>query len=474
MNTIYRLISTIIDLTSLDRYGKQSSSTYGKIDDLTCSYDGNHLTAISDNAPTPTISGSFDFKDSTGVSTEYLYDANGNMTKDANKGITQILYNHLNRPSRIAMVKGSSTSTIDYVYSASGAKLRVIHRPNVMSPLSTTTDYINGYIFTNNSLSMALTDNGYYTLSSTGDPTYYFYLKDHQGNNRVVVAENDSIVQTNHYYPYGALFAESTNGDVQRFKYNGKELDRKFGLNWYDHGARHNDAAIGRWHSMDPMAEKYYGISPYAYCGGDPVNLGDYDGMDIYEFDTLGRLTITENKIIDLVCVKGVNEVLIYRYGSITHFEDDGYYTDSETNTQTKAHFNCMKISGDKGDDIFEYLSENTNVEFGQIKTTNTNGKKVDFVSTIGSTNRGPNILVISYGQFNPYNVYEINHSHPSNFPPSEADYEFAKYISDTFGLGETVSFGVYKKIDKEYERLDLQNNPYVGKMIKEIIVYPN
>ena len=69
---------------------------------------------------------------------------------------------------------------------------------------------------------MAQTDNGYFTLSGTGVPTYYFYLKDHQGNNRVVVAENDSIVQINHYYPYGALFAESTNGDVQRFKYNVK------------------------------------------------------------------------------------------------------------------------------------------------------------------------------------------------------------------------------------------------------------
>ncbi|MBQ3944886.1 MAG: hypothetical protein II670_04660 [Alphaproteobacteria bacterium] len=226
----------------------------------------------------------------------------------------------------------------------------------------------------------------------------------------------------------------------------------------------------GQWNND---AEKYYGISPYTYCGGDPVNLGDYDGMDIYEFDTLGSLTITENKIFDLVCVKGVNEVLIYRYGSITHFEDDGYYTDSETNTQTKAHFNCMKISGDKGDDIFEYLSENTNVEFGQIKTTNSNGNKVDFVSTIGSKNRGPNILVISYGQFDPHNVYEINHSHPNNFSPSKADYDFAEYISDTFGLDINVSFGVYKKINKEYERLDMQNNPYVGKKMKEIIVYP-
>jgi hypothetical protein len=79
------------------------------------------------------------------------------------------------------MVKGSITSTINYVYSASGAKLRVIHRPNVLSPTTTTTDYINGYIFTNNSLSMAQTENGYFTLSSTGDPIYHFYLKDHQG-----------------------------------------------------------------------------------------------------------------------------------------------------------------------------------------------------------------------------------------------------------------------------------------------------
>ena len=111
MNTIYRLISTIIDLISLDRYCKQSSSTYGKIDDLTCSYDGNHLTAISDNAPIPTISGSFDFKDEASTTAEYLYDENG-LRPDVTKG----------------------------------------------------------------------------------------------NNNRVVVAENDSIVQINHYYPYGALF----------------------------------------------------------------------------------------------------------------------------------------------------------------------------------------------------------------------------------------------------------------------------
>ena len=200
------------------------------------------------------------------------------------------------------------------MYSASGTKLKVTHKPSGIG-ITTKTDYVNGYIFTNNSLSIALTDNGYFTLSGTGVPTYHFYLKDHQGNNRVVVSQSGSVEQINHYYPYGALFAESTNGDVQRFKYNGKELDRKFGLNWYDHGARHNDAAIGRWHSIDKNAEKYYGISPYAYCGGDPVNLGDYDGMEWdYTINEDGSVHITLD--VDLEVKANLTESQIEAYKS--------------------------------------------------------------------------------------------------------------------------------------------------------------
>lgn len=58
-----------------------------------------------------------------------------------------------------------------------------------------------------------------------------------------------------------------------------KELDTKKGLNWYDYGARHYDVALGRWHVVDPMAEKYYLWSPYAYCLGNPVRFIDPTGM---------------------------------------------------------------------------------------------------------------------------------------------------------------------------------------------------
>ena len=108
-------------------------------------------------------------------------------------------------------------------------------------------------------------------------------VKDHLGNNRMVIHPSSlhQQPQVNNYYPYGGLMANSTNHNQQRYKYNGKELDRMHGLDWYDYGARWMDAAIGRWHVMDPLCEKYYDVSPYAYCAGDPVNAIDPDGKSI-------------------------------------------------------------------------------------------------------------------------------------------------------------------------------------------------
>ena len=73
------------------------------------------------------------------------------------------------------------------------------------------------------------------------DGKYHYYL--HQGNNRVVINQSGTVEETNHYYPFGGVFASS--GNVQPYKYNGKEYDGKKGLNWYDYGARHYDAALG-------------------------------------------------------------------------------------------------------------------------------------------------------------------------------------------------------------------------------------
>lgn len=89
-----------------------------------------------------------------------------------------------------------------------------------------------------------------------------------------------SIEQTTHYYPYGGILTYSTNQGVQKYKYNGKELDRMHGLDWYDYNARQYDPAMGEFTSIDPSCEKYYNISPYAYCAGNPIRYVDPTGRD--------------------------------------------------------------------------------------------------------------------------------------------------------------------------------------------------
>ena len=142
------------------------------------------------------------------------------------------------------------------------------------------TDYCGNMIYENGVLKQILVDGGYITFSGT-TPNYFYYLKDHLGNNRVVLTPSGTPIQVNHYYPFGGLFGESTGGSTQRFMYNGKELDRMHGLDWYDYGARHMTPDVGRFTTIDPMAEKYYSISPYAYCANNPVNAIDTDGKKI-------------------------------------------------------------------------------------------------------------------------------------------------------------------------------------------------
>ena len=83
------------------------------------------------------------------------------------------------------------------------------------------------------------------------------------------------------YYPFGAPYADATavkGAAIQPYKYNGKELDLMHGLNTYDYGARQHDPILARWDRIDPLCEKYYSTSPYAYCENDPVNTVDPDG----------------------------------------------------------------------------------------------------------------------------------------------------------------------------------------------------
>ena len=258
------------NIKGLQRYGQTGASAYGLIDNLTFTLKGNRLNRVDDAVTASTYGGGFEFKDGVKQANEYAYDANGNLTKDLNKGITGISYNCLNLPNAVTFSDGS---TITYTYGADGTKLRTVHK---IGSATTTTDYCGNVIYENGVQKLLLTEEGYVTLS---DSKYHYYLKDHQGNNRVVINQSGTVEETNHYYPFGGVFASA--GSIQPYKYNGKEFDNKKGLNWYDYGARHYDAALGRFTTNDRFAEKYYSMSPYQYGANNPVNNIDVNGDTI-------------------------------------------------------------------------------------------------------------------------------------------------------------------------------------------------
>ena len=190
--------------------------------------------------------------------------------KDLNRGIRQIEYNSLNLPSSIRF---ENSDRIDHFYAAGGTKLRTTR---IVAGDTAVTDYCGNVVYENGKATRLLTETGYVTLA---DHKYHYYVHDHQGNVRVVMREDGTVEEVNYYYPYGGTFASPT-ASVQPYKYNGKELDTR--LQWYDYGARMYDPAIGRWHAVDPLAEKYPGMTAYGYCAGNPVKYVDVDGKEIY------------------------------------------------------------------------------------------------------------------------------------------------------------------------------------------------
>ncbi|WP_260393720.1 RHS repeat domain-containing protein [Dysgonomonas mossii] len=126
-----------------------------------------------------------------------------------------------------------------------------------------------------------LVDGGYIERG-----VYHYYMTDHLGNNRVGVNASGTATQRNHYYPFGTAFAENTTDEQKKqpYKYSGKELDQMHGLNLYDYSARYYESAIGRFTTVNPLAEKYYNISPYAYVENNPLKYIDPNVEDIWIF----------------------------------------------------------------------------------------------------------------------------------------------------------------------------------------------
>ena len=314
------------------------------------------------------------------------------------------------------------------IYDAAGTKLAKI------GTSSNYTYYAGSFVYSGSSLSYILTKEGMWLPGGN----YQYYLKDHLGNTRLAVntsGQGGTVVQQTDYYPFGMDIASYNGGLDNKYRYNGKEFQEDVinskSLGWYDYGARFYDPAIGRWHSIDPLAEKSRRWSPYNYCVDNPMRFIDPDGMLIHDYqldknNVVKKVKETDSKTDELYATN--KDGSINKSNSIS-VKKGTFNKKAESKDGKTKGFQTKNVQDAKK--VFKFASDNSTVQSGNLNefalissekdgvsnaTVVTNGKP----KTVGGTNMALDLN--DQGE----TVQSITHNHPGGTPPSG-------YHGDTF-----------------------------------------
>ncbi|MGN0228788.1 MAG: JAB-like toxin 1 domain-containing protein [Muribaculaceae bacterium] len=299
---------------------------------------------------------------------------------------------------------------VPHIYTADGEKVRTTYYDATGSQ-TLQIDYLGNYILRNGEVDRILTPSGYIK-----NDTVYSYVKDYQGNIRSVVRQDGAVVESTDYYPYGTPF--TTAGAVQPYKYGTKELDRMHGLDLYDSQARWYDSLLGRTTTMDPKAEKYYNLSPYTWCAGNPLKFVDPDGNVIcivcsdgsILFDNLSDESKQTDKLEILNDEGKTIASLSFKLGTIEKYDaiDNG-----------GNGIDIINIRGDEnGEKFFEMLSDNisknTNIEFALLQIGERGDNGLNYVTTSHEVGRESSLTKLYDKELKKeHNFRKYAHSHP-------------------------------------------------------------
>ena len=171
--------------------GMKNDGTFGLIDSLAITYDGNRLVKVTDNAEALNYNGALDFHDGENANCEYDYDSNGALTRDGNRGINSITYDYGHHTYKINLDINNGPRNITNDYTPDGRKLSSKHVTSIPKVngfiKKTTTDlHIDGLILRNGSPLLWQFGGGYVDLNANGAPTCWnYYVTDHLGSTRM-------------------------------------------------------------------------------------------------------------------------------------------------------------------------------------------------------------------------------------------------------------------------------------------------
>ena len=407
---------------TLTRYG-ENAATPKEI--LAYSYDGNLLSGISNTG-------------ASGGGGQYTHDANGNLTRDGLSTL-DIDYNDRNLTSRIS--SGGATLA-EYEYLADGTKLRALDGGG------------NGYqyrgslIYTQTAgqtgspaitLDCAVTSAGRIVRENTADGSSTYkvqhYLRDHLGSVRAVIdGDTGTVIEASDYYPFGkrilvtAPVSEPVGGSQyasepavapvapatsvastsspNRWLFSGKESQSFLYANipLLDSGARMYNPAIARWTAADPLSEKYYGISPYVYCLGNPISIIDPNGMDIWTMDEKGNVVWVKESDDHRLYYMNNDGLLSDDYVSVSDRSilDDLTKTEAKVDGGAKVSSHTSKTGINDIFNVFKFASDKTKVEWavhrnGDTYTIGTGHNSYSASSWEDYTKDKPNATVHSH-----------------------------------------------------------------------------
>ena len=305
----------------------------GMIDEMNWFYEGNRVVEITDMVGEQGRYDMKEYRDYNHNGLDYFYDSNGNMTADLDRDIVAIRYNLLNQPDTVQFRNGSAI--VNY-YTADGKRTG----SKYLTPLTTVvipagqtfgstsgTAAMSSHVtarrgsleyagadFESDTLIRIHNGDGYLDCS---EQDFRYFVRDYQWNIRTVYGsalknlkfieidkpprhlaavpfdwfdrgdmqyielQKTVTYQRMQYYPFGLPYEAHYQPEEQPYKYGGKEFIELHGYDSYDFDARMYYPALCRFMTMDPLCEKYYSISPYAYCNNNPVKYIDSDGRDV-------------------------------------------------------------------------------------------------------------------------------------------------------------------------------------------------